>query len=159
MIGPVKGYELTLPRKWDKKYGLALRISLSNPQKEVLALYAEIKQIAELVQDPDFRRSGLKKAVGPDGSTAYVAPGVVGLYTEKGKECIGLTCDEVSIMIDQLQGQSDGTQTDDNEVLSMSPKLPLLCWLLPPDSYDQVAGLGLSSLVVGTVISLSLSSM
>jgi hypothetical protein len=99
---PGEGYELTLPRNWDKKYGLALRIRLSNPQKKVPASYAEIEQIGELVQDPYLIRSGLVKAIGPDGSTAYVAPRVMDLYEKEGEKCIGLSDEEVERKIHQL---------------------------------------------------------
>jgi hypothetical protein len=88
---------------------------LPKPEEVVRASYAEIKQIAVLVQDPDFSRSGLVKAIGPDGSAEYVGQEVKELYEKKGEECLGLTRDEVKIMIQRLEGQSDRTQTDDNE--------------------------------------------
>jgi hypothetical protein len=72
-------------------------------QEVVSHSYAEIKQIAMKVNDPEFLRSGLRKAIGgPDCSIEYVVPRAVPLYTAEGETCIGLTRDEVNRRIHQL---------------------------------------------------------
>ena len=73
--------------------GLPASSSSGSPQEIVQKSFQEMRDLGASLEepDPDFTRSGLVFAVGPDGTSEMVAPEVKALYEQQGAACVGLS--------------------------------------------------------------------
>ena len=73
--------------------GLPTASSSGSPQEIVQKSFQEMRDLGASLEapDPDFARSGLVFAVGPDGTSEMVAPEVKALYEQHGAACVGLS--------------------------------------------------------------------